>query len=88
MSRFWRLLETGLRFCAHTGGVQGQEGCGGSGSCGSGWDRAVFLDFLGFRRRLLAIYNTGAFWLYLTSFVKYWIGYWIYEINVDLLIAE
>jgi hypothetical protein len=79
MSRFWRLLETGLRFCAHTGGVQGQEGCGGPGSCGSGWDRAVFLDFLDF---------AGAFWLYLTSFVKYWIGYWIYEIYVDLLIAE
>ena len=70
----WRL---GLRFwfCAHTGGVQGQEGCGGSGS----WDRAVFLDFLDF---------AGAFWLYLTSFVKYWIVYWIYEIYVDLLIEE
>ena len=44
------------------------------------WDRAVFLDFLDF---------AGAFWLYLTSsVVKYWIGYWIYEIYVDLLIAE
>ena len=32
-----------------------------------------------FRRRL---------WQYLTSFVKYWIAYWIYEIYVDLLIAE
>ena len=31
MSRFWCLPVTGLRFCAHTGGVQEQEGCGGSG---------------------------------------------------------
>ena len=40
--------------------------------------------------RRLAEYcrDSGAFWLYLTSFVKYWIGYWIYEIYVDLLIAE
>jgi hypothetical protein len=42
MSRFWRLPVTGLRFCAHTGGVQGRDSCGGSG-----WDRAVFLDFAG-----------------------------------------
>ena len=55
MSRFWRLLETGLRFCAHTGGVQDKNAvavlgsCGsGMGSCGSGMDRAVFLDFLDF----------------------------------------
>ena len=56
----WRL---GLRVCAHTDGVRGQEDCGGSGIVvldrgsgdrdsgdrGSGWDRAVFLflDFIG-----------------------------------------
>ena len=39
------------------------------------------LGFLGFCRRLLAIYLTS-------SVVKYWIGCWIYEIYVDLLIAE
>ena len=55
--------------------------CGsGMGSCGSGMGSCSVLGFLGFRRCLLAIY--------LTSFVKYWIGYWIYEIYVDLLIAE
>ena len=55
MSRFWRLLETGLRFCAHTGGVQDKNAvavlgsCGsGMGSWGSGMDHAVFLDFLDF----------------------------------------
>ncbi len=54
--------------------------CGsGMGSCGSGMGSCSVLGFLGFRRRL---------WQYLTSFVKYWIGYWIYEIYVDLLIAE
>ena len=59
MFRFWRLLGSGLRFCAHTGGVQDKKAvavlgsCGsGMGSCGSGMDLAVFLDFLGFRRRL------------------------------------
>ena len=40
-----------------------------SGDRGSGWDRAVFLDFLGFRRHL---------WEYLTRDVKYWIGYMRY----------
>ena len=61
MSRFWRLLETGLRFCAHTGGVQDKNAV-------VVLDRVVLdgscsvLGFLGFRRRL---------WQYLTSFVKY-----------------
>ena len=41
MSRFWRLLETGLRFCAHTGGVQDKNAVAVLGSCGSGWDRVV-----------------------------------------------
>ena len=47
------MLETGLRFCAHTGGVQDKNAvavlgsCGsGMGSCGSGMDRAVFLDWI------------------------------------------
>ena len=48
MSRFWRLLETGLRFCAHTGGVQDKNAVAVLGSWGSGMDRAVFLDFLDF----------------------------------------
>ena len=49
MSRFWRLPGTGLRFCAHSGGVQGQDGCAvlGWDRVVLGWDRAVFLDFAG-----------------------------------------
>ena len=53
MFRFWRLLGSELRFCAHTGGVQDKNAvavlgsCGsGMGSCGSGMDRAVFLDWI------------------------------------------
>ena len=83
MSRFWRLLETGLRVCAHSGGVQDKNAATVLGSCGSGMDRvvlrAVFLDFLDF---------AGAFGKYLTSFVNYWIESRIYEIYVDLLIEE
>ncbi len=38
---FWRLLETGLRFCAHTGGVQDKNAVAVLGSCGSWMDRVV-----------------------------------------------
>ena len=93
MSRFWRLLETGLRFCAHTGGVQDKKAVAVRGIGGSGMDRVVlewivqcsWISWIGyfvdvrFRRRL---------WQYLRSFVKYWIASWIYEIYVDLLFAE
>ena len=78
------MLGSELRFCAHTGGVQDKKAVAVLGSCGSGLDRVglgwiVQCSWIGFRRRLLQ---------YLTSFVKYWIAYWIYEIYVDLLIAE
>ena len=46
MSRFWRLLGSGLRFCAHTGGVQDKKAVAVLGSCGSGMDRAVFSDWI------------------------------------------
>ena len=65
----WR---SGLRFCAHSDGVRGQEDCGGSGIVvldrGPGdrdsvdrdsvvlWNRAVFL-FLDFHRRQWHIYQ-------------------------------
>ena len=80
MSRFWCLLETGLRFCAHTGGVQGQEGCGGSGIVRF-WDGIVWFwmgscSVLGFLAPM-AIFNK-----------RCEILDWIYEIYVDLLITE
>ena len=84
MSTFWRLLETGLRFCAHTGRVQDKNAvavlgsCGsGLGSCGSGMDRAVFLDWI--LPAPMAIFN---------KLCEILDCLWIYEIYVDLLIAE
>ena len=41
MFRFWRLLGSELRFCAHTGGVQDKKAVAVLGSCGSGMDRVV-----------------------------------------------
>ena len=62
MSRFWRLPVTGLRFCAHTGGVQGQDGCGGSGM--------GLCSVLGCRRRLWQYLPSCV--------VNDWIGYMRY----------
>ena len=74
MFRFWRLLGSELRFCAHTGGVQDKKAVAVLGSGGSGMDRAVFLDWI-----------SSAPIAYLTIFVKYLV-LWIYEIYVDLLV--
>ena len=46
MFRFWRLLGSELRFCAHTGGVQDKKAVAVLGACGSGMDCAVFLDWI------------------------------------------
>ena len=76
MSRNWRLLETGLRFCAHTGRVQDKNSVAVLDRAVLGWDRVVLrwivqCSWIGFCRRL---------WQYLTSFAKYWIvfGYMRY----------
>ena len=41
MSRNWRLLETGLRFCAHTGRVQDKNSVAVLDRAVLGWDRVV-----------------------------------------------
>ena len=61
MFRFWHSLGSGLRFCAHTGGVQDKKAVAVLGSCGSGMDRAVFLDWISLAP--IAIFNN--------LFVKY-----------------
>ena len=84
MSRFWRLLETGLRFCAHTGGVQDKNAVAVLGSCGSGWDRVV----LGWIVQCSWISWISPAPLAIFNKLCEILDYWIYEIYVDLLIAE
>ena len=77
MSRFWRLLEAGLRFCAHTGGVQDKNTVVVLGSCGSGIVLCSWISWIS--PAPMAIFN---------KLCEILDCLWIYEIYVDLLIAE